>query len=60
MDALVQFISALVIALAAMAFGQAGIAVDDAELRKSKPRAERTIKRSPPPETPSAWARTAG
>lgn len=49
MDALVQFFTAVVVALAATVLSHFGVAAEGFDLRSSEPRAERTVKRSPAP-----------
>lgn len=59
MDGLVQFFTAIVVALAAMAFSHLGVAGEGLSLRDSEPRAERTVKRSPAPQNSSVRSNVA-
>lgn len=56
MDALFQFFATLVVAMAAMAFSHFGVETEGLGERRSAPKAERSIKRSP--VTPPAPERT--
>lgn len=47
MNALFQFLTAMVVALATMAFSHFGVAADGLELRAAESKVERSIKRSP-------------
>lgn len=58
MDAIVQFFTALVVAMAATALAHFGMVAEGLELRGPKPAAERAIKRSPAPEAPPARSKT--
>lgn len=50
MDALVQFIAAVVVALAATAFSHFGGGAEGVNLRPSEARYERAVKRTPAPQ----------
>ena len=60
MDALLQFFTAVAVAIAAMAFSHFGVAAEGLELRSNPPKAERSIKRSPSPAPASVRAQPEG